>query len=175
MGGLGSPVGPFAEPKIEANTAAAISGFGDRTIGNFNSENINLPEPPKPVIDSPETMGGDFQIPDLGAPEPVQQESIQQEPVQQQTTNENDFQANDDKSLNNDIEKVKEAALRDLMPLLDKMKINPEEKFRIYRDGIEKLGDNSMFGFAYNAAKEIADENARGEALLYIVEKIDNK
>ena len=71
------------------------------------------------------------------------------------------------------IEQVKEAALRDLAPLLGNMHINPSQKFRIYRDIYETMNDYTVLEPAYTAAKEISDENERGEALLYLVESID--
>ena len=68
---------------------------------------------------------------------------------------------------------VKDAALRDLMPILSRMNINASQKFRIYRNAFEDLRDYSILENAYKAATEIADEAERGEALLYLVEEID--
>lgn len=73
-----------------------------------------------------------------------------------------------------EIEKVKRAALKDLAPLLDKMNVNPAQKFRIYRDMFETLGDNSVLEPAYRAVKEIKDEKERGEALLFLIDTIDD-
>ena len=72
-----------------------------------------------------------------------------------------------------DINQVKEQALRELVPLLANMQINPEQKFKIYRDMIETLHDNSVAMPALEAAKQIQDENTRAEALLYLVTLID--
>ena len=71
------------------------------------------------------------------------------------------------------MQQVKEAALRDLAPLLDKMPINASQKFRIYRDMFESLHNYEVLDPAYRAAAAIADETERGEALLYLVEAID--
>lgn len=68
---------------------------------------------------------------------------------------------------------IKDAALRDLMPILDKMNVNASQKFRIYRGAFEDLRDYTILEKAYKAASEIADEVERGEALLYLVEEID--
>ncbi len=68
---------------------------------------------------------------------------------------------------------VKDAALRDLMPLLGKMNINASQKFRIYRNAFEELRDYAVLEDAYKAASEITNEVERGEALLYLVEEID--
>lgn len=74
---------------------------------------------------------------------------------------------------NLNIKQVKEAALRDLVPLLDRLPLNATQKFEIYRDTIEELHDYSAVEPAYRAASEITDETERAEALLYLVESID--
>ena len=74
---------------------------------------------------------------------------------------------------NLDIHQIKEAALRDLLPLLDRLDMNPSQKFNLYRDIFENLRDYTVLAPAYNAAKEIPDDTERGEALLYLVESID--
>lgn len=94
--------------------------------------------------------------PDFSAPAPVQAEM----PAKK-------------KELSGSILEVKKSALRDLLPLVDKMNINISQKYRIFRDAYESLGDSSLLEPAYRAAREIADENERAEALLYLVEAID--
>lgn len=74
---------------------------------------------------------------------------------------------------NLDIRQIKEAALRDLLPLLDRLSMSPSQKFNLYRDIFENLRDYTVLAPAYNAAKEIPDDTERGEALLYLVESID--
>ena len=74
---------------------------------------------------------------------------------------------------NLNIKQVKEAALRDLVPLLDRLPLNASQKFEIYRDTIEELHDFSAVEPAYRAASEITDETEKAEALLYLVESID--
>ena len=72
------------------------------------------------------------------------------------------------------MQEVKEAALRDLAPLVGKMNIPSSQKFKIYRDMFENLGDYKVIEPAYQAAKEIEDETERAEALLYLIQSIDN-
>lgn len=72
-----------------------------------------------------------------------------------------------------DIKQVKDSALRDLLPLLDKMPIDPSRKFSICKDAFEALRDYAILEYAYKAAKKISDDNERGEALLYIVNVIN--
>lgn len=71
------------------------------------------------------------------------------------------------------IREIKNSAIRDLLPLLDKMNINPSQKFRICCDAFETLKDYTAINPAYRAAKEIADDKERADALLYIIESID--
>lgn len=68
---------------------------------------------------------------------------------------------------------VKKAALRDLIPLLDKINIDPSQKFKIYRDIFESLKDYTILDPAYRSAREISDEVERAEALLYLIQSID--
>ncbi|MDO4508072.1 MAG: hypothetical protein Q4B65_01660 [Candidatus Saccharibacteria bacterium] len=72
-----------------------------------------------------------------------------------------------------DAKGVKEAALRDLAPILGKLDLAPEKKFDIYKNVIENYNDSSVLGAAYQAAGKIEDEKERAEALLYLVESID--
>lgn len=68
---------------------------------------------------------------------------------------------------------VKEKALRDLMPLINKMNINSDQKVKILFDGMETLGDKSIADELYEAISQIGDDNTKGEALLKLVEKLD--
>ena len=68
---------------------------------------------------------------------------------------------------------VKKAALRDLAPLLNRLDMDPTQKFSIYRDIFEDLQDCTILDSAYKAAREIPDETKRAEALLYLIESID--
>lgn len=68
---------------------------------------------------------------------------------------------------------IKEAALRDLLPLLDRLTMDPSQKFHLYRDVFESLHDYTILEPAYHAAKDIMNDNERAEALLYLVQSID--
>jgi hypothetical protein len=72
-----------------------------------------------------------------------------------------------------DLDKVKSMALSDLRPILEKVDIAPEKKFMIYKDIIDLTEDKACIEPAYNSARLIADEKAKGEALVFIVECID--
>ncbi len=76
--------------------------------------------------------------------------------------------------MGHNMREVKAAALRDLAPLVGKMDLPASQKFGIYRDMFENLHDHTVIEPAYQAAKNIQDETERGEALLYLIESIDN-
>jgi len=78
--------------------------------------------------------------------------------------------ANEDSKL----EDVKKQMLQDLYPLMDKIKINPDQKFKVYKQMIESTGDKEMITAAYDTAKSLTNETERAEALLYLIEKADN-
>ena len=118
---------------------------------------------PEPIIPEPMAM------PEPVVPEvPVATEPVLPEPP---AIEEPVVSGVADETMN--VEQVREAALRDLAPILGNMHINPSQKFRIYRDIYETMNDYKVLEPAYEAAKEIADENERGESLLYLVESID--
>ncbi len=71
------------------------------------------------------------------------------------------------------LEAIKNEALAELRPLVDKLNISPEEKFNTYLLIIRATDDKDLFGKAYEAARNIPDESARAEALLDVVREID--
>ena len=145
-GELGEPIGPFPEPTVGVVTPGPepIAPLESADIPELN--NLAMPNTPAPA---PEPIAEPTPAPVAPTPEV--------EPVPE--------------SLN--MEQVKKAALRDLVPILGKININTSEKFRIYRDIFEDLKDYTVLDPAYHAAHEIPDETKRAEALLYLVEAID--
>ena len=76
--------------------------------------------------------------------------------------------------VNMQFEEVKKQMLQDLYPLMDKIKMQPEQKFKVYKQMIESTGSKDMITSAYEAVKGIGDEAERAEALLFLVEKADS-
>ena len=72
--------------------------------------------------------------------------------------------------LNADLAKVKNEALRELAPLVDKLNKSAEEKFALFLEILENLNDKTVVEKMYEAAKGIADEGKKAEALLKVVE-----
>jgi len=157
-GELDEPVGPFPEPKVEMvpQTPEPIAPFEPIDIPE-----LNMPEAPAPVPGAP-------LAPEVPNPEPVAvPEPIPATPTIPTVPTFNTPVTN----LNT--HQIKEAALRDLIPLLDRINMTPSQKFNICRNIFEDLRDYTVLEQAYRAASEITNETERAEALLYLVESID--
>ena len=136
----------FSDP-VAAPSSVPEGDTGElgEPIGPFPEPKIETPAPaPEPIAPV-----DPVEVPDLTAEAPAA------EPAPQNTG------------------EIKKAALRDLVPLLDKVNMNATEKFNIYRDIFEELKDYTVLEPAYQAAREIADETTRANALLYLVQSID--
>lgn len=72
-----------------------------------------------------------------------------------------------------DLSSVKQEALSELRPLVDKLDVAPEEKFDTYLLLLRSTDDKDLIAPAHEAAKGIADEARRAQALLDIIKEID--
>jgi len=72
-----------------------------------------------------------------------------------------------------DLESIKKDALSELRPLVDKLNVAPEEKFDTYLLLLRSTDDQALIAPAHDAAKGIADEARRAQALLDIIKEID--
>lgn len=77
-------------------------------------------------------------------------------------------------SAGGDLAKVRESALQELVPLMDKVDITSQEKFDIYAEVIESTKDKSIVEKAFEAARSIDDEKVKAESLLKLVQMIDS-
>ncbi len=73
----------------------------------------------------------------------------------------------------NEFDEIKKDALTELRPLVDKLDLEPDEKFDIYLMLIRSTDDKTLVAPAHEAAKNIADETKRAQALLDIIKEID--
>ncbi len=71
------------------------------------------------------------------------------------------------------LDNIKQEALGELRPLVDKLSVSPEEKFDTYLLLIRSTDDKTLIAPAHEAAKAIADEAKRADALLNIIKEID--
>ncbi len=72
-----------------------------------------------------------------------------------------------------ELDGVKLDAINELRPLVDKLNLAPEEKFDTYLLLIRSTDDKTLIAPAHAAAKSIADETRRAQALLDIIKEID--
>lgn len=71
------------------------------------------------------------------------------------------------------LDNIKQQALGELRPLVDKLNVSPEEKFDTYLLLLRSTDDKALIAPAHEAAKSIADEAKRAQALLDIIKEID--
>ncbi|QQR51022.1 hypothetical protein IPF89_04630 [Candidatus Saccharibacteria bacterium] len=71
------------------------------------------------------------------------------------------------------LDSVKQEAITELRPLVDKLTLAPEEKFDTYLLLIRSTDDKTLIAPAHEAAKAIVDEARRAQALLDIIKEID--
>lgn len=74
---------------------------------------------------------------------------------------------------NSDLSSIKKDALIELRPLVDKLDLAPEEKFDTYLLLLRSTDDQTLIAPAHLAAKNIADETRRAQALLDVIKEID--
>lgn len=74
---------------------------------------------------------------------------------------------------NDDLLQIKQEAMQQLSPLLDHLDQAPEDKFRTTMMMIQAADNDKLIPVAYEAAKAIADEKVRAQALLDIVNEIN--
>lgn len=76
-------------------------------------------------------------------------------------------------STGDDLELIKKDVISELRPLVDKLDLSPEEKFDTYLLLIRSTDDTTLIAPAHEAARNIADESKRAQALLDIIKEID--
>ena len=147
-GELGEPVGPFPEPpKLNVVPPAPEPIAPLEAMSGVPELTMPAPEPaPAPApAPAPESTP---------APAPVSTPTAEVAPT-------------------SNAQEIKKAALHDLVPLLEKISMDPTQKFEIYRDIFNELKDYTVLEPAYRVARDIADENKRAEALIYLIEAIN--
>lgn len=75
--------------------------------------------------------------------------------------------------VSSDLESIKQDALSELRPLVDKLNVSAEEKFDTYLLLLRSTDDQALIAPAHEAARNIADEARRAQALLDIIKEID--
>lgn len=68
---------------------------------------------------------------------------------------------------------IKNEAIEELMPILNHLKTDPEEKFNAYLLLLRSTDNKDLIKPALSMAKQITDEEKRASALLDIIKEID--
>ena len=192
-GELDEPVGPFASEPVAPAPVQDTGGFIAEPvppqINNFGGAALDAsgftgdslpdatqipgavvppaPVPPQPIMDPSQPVPVPMPEPQdaavLGSPEMSSQLPAQPVMAPEAASSVPD----------SGVQQIKTAALRDLIPLVDRLNLTPSQRFNVCRGIIENLKDYSVTEQAYRAASEITDDTERAEALLYIIETID--
>lgn len=81
-----------------------------------------------------------------------------------------DFKATDN---TNDLLDIKQKALSQLSPIVDRLDQSPEERFNTTMMMIQASDNQELINKAYEAAQQITDEKLKAQALLDIVNEIN--
>ena len=132
--------------------AKVLAGVSQAADDNLNFEETN----PAPTI-----------------PTPVEPTAINTAPVVEDTTPVIDVPAPIASAADPALDSIKQAALNELRPLVDKLDVSPEEKFDTYLLLLRSTDDRDLIAPAHDAAVAITDEARRAQALLDIIKEID--
>lgn len=141
---------------------------GDQDVTDTPEEQM-LPTPPTPMPEAPQA--------EAAPAEEVATETPAEEPEQPlvpptpmpEAPAPNTPPANVDPALDS----IKQEALGELRPLVDKLNVSPEEKFDTYLLLLRSTDDKELIAPAHQAAKDITDEARKAQALLDIIKEID--
>lgn len=139
--------------------AKVLAGVGQDGADNAQAaaqDDMMLPPPPTPMPVDPVTE------PPVEVSDPIAQPAIMPDPI-----------AATPAPLSSNLEDIKQQALGELRPLVDKLNVTPEEKFDICLLLLRSTDDRDLIAPAHEAAKAIVDESKRAQALLDIIKEID--
>lgn len=68
-----------------------------------------------------------------------------------------------------ELSSVRQSMIQDLIPLMDKVSLDADKKFGLYKEVLDSTHDKTMVPAAYEVVKGIADDTARAEALSYLL------
>lgn len=151
---------PISDDQELAKVLAGITAGADQTAAPADLAN-NL-EQEAGSASQDDIVTGNPEADPIPEPEPV----VQPDPVTPSTPA-------PVTSADDSLESIKNEALNELRPLVDKLNVSPEEKFDTYLLLIRSTDDTSLIGPAHDAASAISDEARRAQALLDVIKEID--
>ena len=147
------------DPIDATNTSSVMADLTNMEPTPITNEPVAGSEPAVTSVNEPVMQNGNTAIEATAAVTPVETAPIETGSSVTEEMNADQF------------ENVKKQMLQDLYPLMDKIKMQPEQKFKVFKQMIESTGSKEMIASAYEAVKGIGNEEARAEALLFLVEK----
>lgn len=146
--------------------AKVLAGVSQNTDNNLQFEETNATASPviNPATISPDPVATDqndepaIDIAKPAAPEPVTPTPAVSAPAP---------------AADPALDTIKQTALNELRPLVDKLNVSPEEKFDTYLLLLRSTDDKTLIAPAHDAAVAIVDEARRAQALLDIIKEID--
>ena len=146
--------------------AKVLAGVSQGTDNNLQFEETNATASPviNPATISPDPVATDqndepaIDIAKPAAPEPVAPTPAVSTPAT---------------AADPALDTIKQTALNELRPLVDKLDVSPEEKFDTYLLLLRSTDDKTLIAPAHDAAIAIVDEARRAQALLDIIKEID--
>ena len=150
------------DPIDATNTSSVMADLTNMEPTPITNEPVAGSEPAVTSVNEPVMQNGNTAIEATAAVTPVETAPIETGSLVTEEMNADQF------------ENVKKQMLQDLYPLMDKIKMQPEQKFKVFKQMIESTGSKEMIASAYEAVKGIGNEEARAEALLFLVEKADS-
>lgn len=154
--------------------AKVLAGVGQDDATQTTEEPVLPPTIPGAVMPSASSPKPE---PSADAPEPVSSlptPSASPEPSIDLNPPVMPSPASDDRPVvSGELDSIKQEALGELRPLVDKLDVSPEEKFDTYLLLLRSTDDKDLIAPAHDAAKSISDEARRAQALLDIIKEID--
>ncbi len=144
------PSGTAGLPSIPDNFEADGPSDGQNSALNQDAVTVVTPQTTPAADDTPTDTSTDDSTPATDTPAPS-------------TT----------KPFDADLLSLKQQALSQLEPLVDKLDQTPEEKFRTTMMLIQGADNQALIKTAYEAAQQITDEKAKAQALLDVVNEIN--
>ncbi|AHB42213.1 bifunctional phosphoglucose/phosphomannose isomerase [Candidatus Saccharibacteria bacterium RAAC3_TM7_1] len=183
---------PLSDDQELAKVLAGVSQQADETTTNGGATDVSLPAtPPLPQDDSAATPSpeDDTTAPadDTSLASDVESPSISTVPPKSTDVETSTLPPAADTPLSiptpslssmpvsggSELDGIKQEALGELRPLVDKLNVAPEEKFDTYLLLLRSTDDKALIAPAHDAAKNIPDETRRAQALLDIIKEID--
>ena len=166
--------GPIVEPLPSFNNSYSPTPIPTPVQPQMAPEpavSAPLPTPPEPIAPNPSPSMPLMSEMNFTEPETVPSATFVSETVE---VSEPEVQSPETFDSLSEMSEIKRAALRDLSKVIDKLDVSPTQKFDVYKKVHDNFGDETVIAPAYKAATEIPDEKERGEALLYLVNSIDD-